>query len=190
MTDLNKFNPYPDEATIRCPRCGQRATFRHAFSLVQRRDWTWWESRLWPSSRMGDWSGRNRWRSGQPPPTWKGEIIIEHDPELFEWRPPSDGHRRSDDGIVRCERCIGRIAHRLLWPEDAWYRFEVRRGLLWAWSRPHAVAMRDFIASHERKPGAHGYGFILFLSHIPGKFLQAKERDAIVATIDSGLRRL
>jgi len=62
--------------------------------------------------------------------------------------------------------------------------------LLWAWSRPHAVAMRDFIASHERKPGAHGYGFILFLSHIPGKFLQAKERDAIVATIDSGLRRL
>ena len=50
--------------------------------------------------------------------------------------------------------------------------------------------MRDFIASHERKPGAHGYGFILFLSHIPGKFLQAKERDAIVATIDPGLRRL
>lgn len=179
MTDFNKHNPYPDIATIRCPRCESRAEFRKAFSLIGTRSWAWWASRLWPSSRATNWDAQKRWVAGDPPPDWRGWIVIEHDPGLFQWKQPSGGYRRgSDEGIVMCSHCVGRRKHILRWPSDAYYRFDLPQGLLWAWNREGAEALVEFIASTKRDPAAHGH--YLFLRHIPSVFLAAKRRESII----------
>jgi len=176
MTDANKYNPYPHEAVVRCPRCDGRALFRHAFALLSRRQWNHWESRLWPCARAIDWEGRAHWAPGDPPPSWSGWIVVQQDPTQHRWKKPPDGHRRTDEGIVQCSECVGRFAHTLRWPDDAWYRFELRRGVLWAWSRDYVLALIEYLESDRRDASAHG-GYGLFLHHVPSKFLGAKDRD-------------
>lgn len=188
MTDPNKFNPYPDIATIRCPSCGEVAEFRRGISLVGHREWPWWAPRLWPCARATDWDGKERWAPGDAPPEWRGWIVLEHDPALFRWKKPPRGYKGTDEGVIACSRCVGRRAHVLRWPDDAYYRFDLPQGQLWAWDRAGAEALVDFIASAERDPGAHR-GHFLFLRHVPKAFLGAKDREMIVRRIRRELAR-
>lgn len=179
MTDPNKYNPYPYIATIRCPTCDGPAEFRKAFALISKRHWDWWKARLWPCARITHWDGVEHWTPQDAPvdATWRSWVIIEQDPRLFAWKKPARAFSADDNGIVACPACIARRAHTLSWPTEAFYRFELRQGVLWAWSRSTAEAALAFIESKERDATAHGH--FLFLRHIPKVFLKAKDRDAI-----------
>ncbi|MEZ4340687.1 MAG: hypothetical protein R3B82_29040 [Sandaracinaceae bacterium] len=190
MTDYNKHNPYPHIATIRCPACGERAEFRKGLALVSKGEWGWWEPRLWPSARATNWEGTERWAPGDPKPAWRSWIIIEQDPALIRWTKPAAGYRGTDEGVVACARCVGRHTHVLAWPDDAFYRFELPRGVLWAWSREGADALIDFIESTQRDPKAHGPAYHLFLRHVPKHFLGAKDRRVIVKRLRRRLAEL
>ena len=190
MTDLNRYNPYPYEAVVRCDRCGGRAVFRHAFALISQKQWGYWEPRLWPCARATDWEGQARWSPGDPPPSWPGYVVIEQDAELHRWTKPAAGYRADDRGVIQCDGCVGRRTHVLRWPADAFYRFELRQGLLWAWSRAGAQALIDLVASEERDPAAHGVDHFLFLRHVPTVFLGAKDREEIVKRLTRGLADL
>lgn len=191
LTDWYKFNPWPEEAVVRCDRCRSAATFRVSFSLTQFSDRSWqeWKGRLWPSARVTSWDRKESWSPGEPDPSWRGWIVIEHDPGIHRWVQPSEGHRQSDTGIVFCAQCSARREHRLRWPEDAWYRFELRQGLLWAWSRAHVDALIDYIASTDRDAGAH-HPFGGFLRHVPSEFLAVTDRDEIVKRLRREVERL
>ena len=112
-----------------------------------------------------------------------------HDPALFRWTPPQGGYRGTDDGIVMCAACGGRRTHRLRWPQDAYWRFELPQGELWAWDRASALALIDFIDAKERHPSTFGVHW-LFLRHIPSKFLGAKVRDVVVRRLQREFERL
>ncbi|MFT5358568.1 MAG: hypothetical protein ACI9KE_005807 [Polyangiales bacterium] len=189
MTDVNKHNPYPEIATIRCPRCANATEFRRAVSLTNGKSWAWWQPRLWPCAAATDWTAKERWAPGDPQPGWRGWIVIEHDPSLYRWKQPTHGYTANDDGVVSCIICVGRRKHVLDWPSDAYYRFDLPQGSLWAWSREGAEALIEFIASTKRDCGAHGPHY-LFLRHIPSAFLGAKDRQAIVSRLRRELSKL
>ena len=85
------------------------------------------------------------------------------------------------EGICQC-LCSGRFRHTLNWPSDAWYRFEVREGVLWAWTRDHALALLKYVQSKKRVPEKGGR-YYLFLHHIPGHFLKKSHREATAKAI-------
>jgi hypothetical protein len=176
-------------AVVRCGACGRRAEFRSAFTLADERHWSYWLPHLWPTARVTDWEGRREWIPTQGPPPWKGWWIIQHEPTLYRWKHPSGGYRESDEGILACPNCIARRRHQLDWPSDAYYRFELRQGLLWAWNRDQVEALIEFIDSAIRNTRAHG-GHFLFLHHIPQEFLRAQARDEIVRRLRRGLAEL
>jgi hypothetical protein len=69
------------------------------------------------------------------------------------------------------------------WPDDAFFSCTVRGHLLWAWSSQHVQAIRDFVESRIRNPGAHR-GFKIALMHLPDHFLLAKNRAATLKALD------
>jgi len=102
MSDLDQATVLLCQADVRCPRCGARAQYRPAFSLVDRETWSAWETELWPGATATDWERRNRWSYGEPPPAWSGWVIIEHAPEQHRWKQPPEGYRATNDGTVQC----------------------------------------------------------------------------------------
>lgn len=194
MTDINKYNPYPHIAVVRCPGttakpCGRPAEFRKGIALLCKRTWQWWEPRLWPCARATDWEGKQRWAPGDLAPQWSGWIVVEQDPAVQRWKKPPQGYTVSDAGIVACPRCVGRRAHTLRWPRDAYYRFELPQGVIWAWNRDGAEALIKFIASTRRNPKNYGTHYLL-LRHVPSVFLRAKDREQIVKRLRRDLAEL
>jgi hypothetical protein len=172
VTDFNKYNPYPDRFTITCPLCAGPAEFRFAFRLLSETQIKRARAEMWPTSEITRWGG------------WH---VVQHDPGLYRWKPPPQGYQRSDDGIRMCTRCVGRFRHKLEWPSDAYYRFGLKEGLLWAWTLPHARALADFIESKER---AFTRGYSQFLRYIPAVFLDRRARARVVRVIRKRLSEL
>lgn len=175
MTDFNKFNPYPDILTIKCPSCSGPAEFRFPFSLLHMRDITSLRFKLWPTSEITRWGG------------W---YVVQHDPELFRWKPPRYYENcRSTQGIRWCNHCVGRAKHTLVWPSDAFFAFELREGVLWAWTEEHAKVLADYIGSKDRKPENYA-GYYLFLHHIPSVYLDHRARKRVSTLIRKRINEL
>ena len=172
MTDLNKYNPYPDSFVMRCPKCAGPAEFRFAFTLVS----------------PGGPKPPRRWPTTEET-TWGGWTVVQHDPVLYPWKPPAKGgYIRSDHGIRACTACGGRFPHKLSWPKDAYFKCDVRGQTLWAWSIDHARVLRDFIASVDRDPTKHKKYF-LFLRHIPEHFIRAKNREIVLKRLTAMIEK-
>jgi len=168
MTDFNKYNPYPGRFSIRCPRCGGEATFDFPFELLN--EW---------SEELESW----RVDTTVEILRWGGWFVVAKHPDLFPWKEPSGGYRRSDQGVCYCQNCSTRFEHLLEWPSDAYFYCEVKGKLLWAWSREHVKVLKSFIQSKNRKIEDYpGYG--LFLHHIPKHFMLAKNRDLVVKKLE------
>ena len=70
------------------------------------------------------------------------------------------------------------------WPEDAYWAFDVKGKVLWAWSIEHALAMRDYLASTDRREEEFGV-YRAALMHLPKHFKLSKNRAVAVKSINN-----
>jgi len=170
MTDINKYNPYPEVCSIRCPNCRKEATFGFPFVFISGPE----RSR---EQRIAQYA-----LPGHIMEAWGGWTVLINFPDLFPWKAPEHRtYRRGDIGGYSCIHCGSRGKHPLDWPQDAYYVCEVRGHTLWAWTRDYAETLRSYIGSKDRKKYP---GYLLFLRHIPKVFLLAKNRDTVLKQLD------
>lgn len=72
------------------------------------------------------------------------------------------------------------------WPEDAWFRWEIRGHLLWAYNRAHAQVLLDFLSAKERKEQNYG-DYRKGLERLPREIISAKIRPLVVKRISQTL---
>jgi hypothetical protein len=114
-------------------------------------------------------------------PACRGEASLERHGRLDTYSPI--------EGRLTCTRCHATRERAVVgWPEDAFFRCDVRGQSLWAWSKEHARAIRDYVQSSKRDPKAHP-GFLAALMHLPRHFVLAKNRTATVKALDELLAR-
>ena len=89
-------------------------------------------------------------------------------------------------GVVKCPHCYLLIKHRLEWPADAYYQWDIRGVTLWAWCTEHACVLLGFLAASERDVARFpGWG----LHKLPREIISAKNRDEVVKRITATLQR-
>ena len=173
MTHPFELATAPESIAVRCPDCtGMAAWFAARSGIVEDKELR----RRAAESQACDVDASVGWGNNrQTVVTYYPQLDV-GDPmrELAERLPRTDGGR----GTRLCAACGERARHELNWPDDAWFRCEVRGKTLWAWDRSYAADLREFIASAARDRHTHEHP--LFLMHIPGHFLLAKHREAAV----------
>ena len=85
-------------------------------------------------------------------------------------------------GIVRCPACGLDAAHRLTWPDDAFFQWRVRNSTLWAWSADHARVLLAYIGSLQRDPDQFP-GYEVSLRQLPKAVVAAHARERVVKLI-------
>ena len=86
---------------------------------------------------------------------------------------------------ISCLNCGFKNKRLISWPENAYWKFNIKGQVLWAWSRDHAREIALFLKSKERKP--FKFRFIASLHHIPKHFKLAKNRDIVIRQIERKL---
>jgi len=70
--------------------------------------------------------------------------------------------------------------HTLAWPDDAYWSWDIRGAVLWAWDIDHARRILEYIGGINRsRPASYD------LRHIPKEFLTAKVRELAVKRISA-----
>ena len=124
-------------------------------------------------------------------------MVVERFPSQFEWKAPSassqylrgggdDGHGGYPlltYGLVQCSHCHTNMKHRLNWPNDAFWKWDIRGEILWAWDRDHAKEILDYVKKAVR-PSRYSYT----LRYIPSHFLSAKVRGLVVQKMEKNLK--
>ena len=160
---------FPSLVDVRCPRCGGRALFdTHLFDFYPE-------------------------RKGKPPASdrpvhrWNDCHVIERYPMLVPWTPPpprgAAERYNPKRGVIKCTSCHLVVAHQVNWPDDAYYRWDVRGITLWAWSEEHARALLGFIESAERDPMAWPGPYRLSLRNLPRQVVLAKSCSTLAKLI-------
>ena len=85
-----------------------------------------------------------------------------------------------------CRKC-GLSIKEVLWPEDSYYKIEVKGGLAWAWNFNYLIILRDRI-SGKRYPDRHYINIdssaLYYLARIP-KFVVIKtNREKLIKQIE------
>lgn len=157
---------------IHCPSCSKLASFEEPFEFLS------------ADQASKDKSAHR----------WGGWAVIERFPSQITWKPPAGsdqflrgggeasngGYPLLTNGLVQCTHCHINKKHRLNWPMDAYWQWEVRGELLWAWDRRHAHSILEYIRKTTR-PTRSSPG----LKYIPSNFLTAKVRDIVVRKIEA-----
>jgi hypothetical protein len=165
-----------DSMEIKCPNCEAMATFEEPFKFL--------------SSNEADPD------ETRPCHQWGGWLVIERFPSQFKWKAPSASspYRRGDAdngsggyplltyGLVRCAHCHTNKKHKLSWPDDAYWQWDIRGELLWARDRAHAKEILAFVKKAVR-PARRSNS----LRHIPSHFLSSKVRDLVVQKMEKSL---
>ena len=160
---------------ICCPRRGGPARFEEPFEFIGGPT-PKANSPLWQLPRHGPWFIRARFPSLLP---WKGSD--DH------WQHISRAPDYWQRGVSQCLRCQDARVCKMRWPHDAFWRWEIRGGVLWAYSHKYAQVRREFIGRSYRAPEDFGMEFAGFLVKVPSEFLRAQVRDEIVRKIDESL---
>ncbi len=163
---------------IKCPQCGKLAHFEEPFEFLSSRE-------------------NVQLDNGDVYHQWGGWIVVERFPSLISWRPPSSsrqylrgggksaingGYPLLTNGLIQCSHCYKDQKHRLHWPADAYWSWEIRGQWLWAWDRSHAQLILDFVKKVNR-PARRSY----LLRYIPSVFLSARNREAVVSKISKSI---
>ena len=85
-------------------------------------------------------------------------------------------------GVVNCRQCYHLDVHDISWPDEAYFRWDIRGHTLWACNREHAQVLLAFLGSKERDPSRFP-GYVKSLRKVPKEFISAKVRDDIVKAI-------
>lgn len=161
---------------IKCPECGCLAKFEEPFEFLSKNEMSTQEAR--------------------PTHQWGGWIVIERFPSQVTWTAPSGssqylrgggdtgkgGYPLRTNGLVQCSHCHSNRKHKLSWPSDAYWQWEIRGQLLWAWDKEHAQIILDFVKETTRPP-RHSYR----LKYIPSHFLSAKVRAQVVKRMERSI---
>ncbi len=166
----------PTEFSIHCTRCGGHAIFDEPFDFYP-------ERKGLPLAE------------GRPVHRWGGRFVVEKYPSILPWVPPK-GYQQAlsshvaeegsgvyvmhRTGVMKCTDCHRVAVHALQWPTDAYYQWNIRGHILWAWSREHAQVLLDYLGGTERDPNK-----ILWwrVSKLPQAVIAAKVRDNVVKQI-------
>lgn len=157
---------YP--VTIRCPRCGGKALYDKPFVFQLRQQGM-------PEAK------------GCPVHVWRGWYVVEKYPSVFPWQAPAKGSFHTEKGVVRCAACHFVGQHKVEWPQDAYFRWNVRGHILWAWSEEHARVLLAYLGGTERDP-AKFPAYTYYLRRMPKAFITAKVRERIVKQIRASLQ--
>lgn len=152
---------------IRCPRCGARARWEEPFVIGGTRDEV------------------DAGHPGAETIAWGSLRIHEKFPSLLRWRDTRTGRgwRHYAIGVVRCPRCHLAARHRLRWPDDAFFRWNVRGTPLWAWHAEHARVLHDYLAARARDPFRYPYPYPKSLQRLPRDVLAARSRERVARQI-------
>ena len=164
---------------IKCPFCCALAKFEEPFEFLSKS-----RKELSPNET-------------HPHHQWGGWIVVERFPSQISWKPPSgssqyvrsssniymtDGYPVLTNGLIQCSSCHTSIKHKLTWPEDAYWQWEVRGQFLWAWDKGHALSILDFVKNTVR-PSQNTCA----LRYIPSHFLSAKIRELVVKKMERSI---
>lgn len=163
---------------IICPTCKSLAKFEEPFKFKSAREL---------KGGIGD---------DLPSHSWGGWIVVERFPSQIKWKAPtssqqylrcgggdgSEGYPLLTNGIIQCSACHTNLKHKLNWPLDAYWQWEIRGQTLWAWDKNQALEILTYIKS-ELRPSRHSYS----LRYIPEHFLSAKVRALIVQRLEQSL---
>ncbi len=115
---------WPDQFDVRCPRCSGRAVFDYPYLFHPTREGTPDPHGL-PLHKWRDWWVTERYPSVMPWSPPKGYIPLGANP--WEW---TTGHAGAYSyhklGVVKCVRCHLVAAREVVWPDDAYWRWEIR----------------------------------------------------------------
>lgn len=165
-----------DSIDIKCPNCSGLAKFEEPFEFLS--------------------SNNAEPNETRPYHKWGGWVVVERFPSQFNWKAPSTsnqylrgggenghgGYPVLTNGLVQCPNCYANEKHKLQWPHDAYWHWDIRGELLWAWDRDHAKAILAYVKRTVR-PSRHSYA----LRYIPSHFLSAKVRDLVVRKMKQSL---
>jgi hypothetical protein len=171
MKIVDQFHPMHatlQPIAIRCPRCRAEAVLEDAYYILSGE-----QAKLAAAnpSITGVWVGRT--------------LVVIRYPALLPWKELSSVRNRGEMwGICRCGSCGHLGKHRLNWPADAFYAASIRGRTLWAWTRSHVVALRDFVASEHRHVAGLPYGTAQWVKRVPKEILFAKNRAEVVKKLD------
>lgn len=133
----------------------------------------------------------------RPMHRWGGWVVVERFPTQFTWEAPSTsgqflrlgppdagrgGYPVLELGLVRCDRCHAQYRHRLSWPEDAFWHWQIRGQSLWAWDRDHALAILDYVRQTHRAVRRSPR-----MRYIPSFFFGASVRHEVVRALEKRL---
>lgn len=164
---------------INCPDCGGLAEFEEPFEFLSKGDVH--HDEMKPAHQWGGWT------------------VLERFPSQLPWKAPSGsdqylrgggdsskgGYPVLTNGLVQCSHYHSNRKHKLNWPIDAYWQWEIRGELLWAWDKMHAKIVLDFVRNTAR-PSRHSPR----LMYIPSHFLSAKVREQVVQKMERSLQCL
>jgi len=88
---------------------------------------------------------------------------------------------------ISCINCGYKGIKNLSWPEDAFWKFDVKGKILWAWSKEHSQEILEYLNSSKRDE--FQYKNTAALLHIPKHFKLAKNRSLAVKKIRNELQK-
>ncbi|HVG00907.1 MAG TPA: hypothetical protein VND68_13795 [Chloroflexia bacterium] len=168
MKKISYMGDIPGPFNVRCPRCGGKAEYDLPFDLY--------------TATKGEPPGEER-----PLHRWGGWLVAEKYPSVKPWDDAADGISESD-GVVKCSACHLVKEHRLRWPQDAFYQWEIRGNTLWAFNVEHAYVLKDFLGGKERDVTRFPQ-YARSLIKMSGELLSAKVRDQVAKEIEATLSR-
>jgi len=120
-------------------------------------------------------------------------MVVELFPSVYRWKAPKTssqylrgggaeggGYPVLHQGMAQCSGCHTNGKHTLNWANDAYWSWDIRGAVLWAWDTDHARRILDYIGRINRfRPASYD------LRHIPKEFLTAKVRELVVKRISA-----
>lgn len=82
---------------------------------------------------------------------------------------------------LNCTNCGYNKEKTINWIKDAFWKFDIKGEILWAWDLEHSKAILEYVMSKQREQIKDKYTFSFL--HIPKFFKLAKNRDLVVKKI-------
>jgi len=194
MTAMYEWNPMPHVVDINCPSCGEHALFEFAevVKIALKKDVPFFEEsdlfeyRRFKNSCGHFWHGAIYYANLHGGSTRAIRDLPEgYKPEYWNHSRYMMSSHPSDLGAVICGCCYLRKPYVLQWPNDAYFSISIKGQQLWAFNRESAVALRDYIASNERKTNQFKWSH--FLLHVPTTFKKQNVRDGVVKKLNKAI---